>query len=47
MTTLPFDPSTSTTAAQSLEEAIRGRLREVLDDMLDEELTTFLQQMSG
>ncbi len=47
MTILSFDPSTSTTAAQSLEEAIRGRMREVLDDMLEEELTHFIQQMHG
>jgi len=47
MLTLPFDSAPSTTAAPSLEAALRGHLRGVLQDLLEEELTTFMEAMSG
>jgi len=47
MLTLPFSSVSSTGSQPSLEEALRGHLRGVLEDMLNEELTRFLAEMSG
>jgi len=44
--TLPFEASPSTAKA-SLEDAVRGHLRGVLADLLEEELNAFLTELSG